>query len=412
MTRYLLIGFSLALISACANNPHSDNFATQFQSTPNRAFAPQGDVPQDLIQQHIDLNKQFEYLINNGKIKDVEDYFLQVNSTDTFLPIFGNNKGYYFTRILKGNIKLNAENFFRYVKMVVDSGGQWKYISIKQATRDQNATTISALVRLTLPNGHVEYINADYHVLAASNMQLFDFSFLDTVPSLRNQIIDDTKLRTSSILHPQQTQRSTPSYVQFLVIANGGDYKSALNIYNNFSDEYKNNSMLLISLLNLAWQNDNLEDISSAWNLLEQVADETKYLEYRIYFSRKLKKFDKCLQLIDRYQNLIGNDAGIMLLRAAVNWDNQQPEQALKFLKLAISQDNNYLNAYHLLYEILIELDRYDELSTLLDIYAVKFNYNFDQKYFKSEEKLKSFSQSKIFADWVKKYPEDLSKEE
>ena len=406
MSRALTIGVLLAMVSACSSTHYPGLYN---KNSGNTSYTKNPQISDAIIQKHIDLNKHLEYLINNGNIKDVEDYYRQINTIDTFVPLFENHNGYLFQKVLNATITQRTSSFFAYIKAVIDGGGQWKYLKIVQAEKRPFTITISALIRLTSSTGHIEYLYTNYSYLIEIKQHLFDFAFLDSLPPLRKQIIDDTNLRITNRPSSLDPQSFTPSYIQFLLIANGKDFKSALNIYNQFPADYQNQPVVISTLLNLAWQKNNKDDILSVWNILEKIEDDTKFIDYRIYFSRKLRKYERCFSLIDHYEALIGNDAGFMLQRAAVSLDNNDTDKTLQLLKIAISQDNDYLNAYHFLYEILLERERYDDLSTLLDIYAVKFNYVFDQKYFKTDEKLKKFSQSKVYAEWVKKYPEDLN---
>jgi tetratricopeptide (TPR) repeat protein len=115
-------------------------------------------------------------------------------------------------------------------------------------------------------------------------------------------------------------------------------------------------------------------------------------------------EYRRALRAADGVERAVGREAGVDCLRAAIYGASGRTAAAYSAFADAIEQDPAFEAAYWRLLDLLVADGKFADATLVLDVLAVKFEYEFDVDEFSEVESYRTFVRSSEFRRWAEEW--------
>ncbi|MGD8570074.1 MAG: hypothetical protein PVJ39_18450 [Gammaproteobacteria bacterium] len=387
------------LLSACAQQ--SQNLQQNRNAPPTSAPEDQSDVAV--------FNRKIEKSINAGDSSAVFDRLDIAKITEA-----ANNE----LAVIFGRPLLNEQRTARLadrieesVKGIIKNGGRWDFVRVMQSSADEQ--NHDCLIRLTTHDGGLSYLKLrlrktgdDYSISDIYRYNI-GMSLTETIVHLYNYTkIIDRNVKYQILEKKDDYEKRFKEVWTTVKLFNSAylnnDYDRVMDHYNNLPAELKGDTLFLVSLIELAGAIDN-EKYKEALALMHKYYDGQSMQVYLIDYYFFNGQYDAAKAEIDKLEKLVGPESGLDVLRASMAVYEKDYNTAMAYAKQALQKDADNKSAYDLLYDLFLDLQRYDDVVLILDIMENKFDYSYDRTLFEDEPDYAGFVKSEAYQTWSKK---------
>ena len=355
----------------------------------------------------VEVNQRIERAINEG---DTQALFAHIDIQGITAKANKTMKALYGQEVIKADrVKSLIGSIENDLRNHVNNQGRWKFVGTMEGTAINSYS--NSLIRIDQEDGGKDYlglqITVDGDQFVVEDMHRFHLSMglAKTLEHVYSYLFRVTQYYRFAIFEGKEESTKKRNEVLLLIKefnthASVRDYQKLKQTYLKLPDAFKNDILLLAALLAAGKNDDN--NYNDALTLLAQYykskIPKLEMVDYYIY----QKEYDKALELVDDFEQLIGQDAGLDLIRAGLYSLDQQFERSLQFCKRALEREPDYIDAYDMLYDDFRRLKRHDDMVLVLELMQAKFGYQYDRQTFESDPDYQAFVKSVAYQNWIK----------
>ncbi len=392
MVKYLLLAFSLSLLSACVSNSTRQTA----DSTPNTKL----ERPDEQS-----LSGFCEVL--SGKLSGDADTFIlahfdeQKFSDNVFLGVRSNTRSF---RAIKARMQESIKDLPR--GLVADTrGSKWDVIRFSQ-----QGNSAKCLLRNDFISSRGIQLIEFYLYEASDGIRIFNWKDqvknVLTSDMMRSVALDlqafDEKVARGQVEKGSQDEKDIKTLFTYIIALKNQDVRTAIEYYKQLPPNYKNNPVYGLRMVILGGTKGGKAYQESLQLFYDQFKNDERFdlLFMDYYFERK--QYQKALESIESAEKRIGPDTGFYLLKAVMYQEMGQTKKFYAMCLKLINHDVGYENTYWLLFDELVRQRQYEDAVLVLDVMHKAFSYSFSRDRFERDPDYAQLIRTNTFNQWIK----------
>ena len=392
MAKYLLLAFSLSLLSACVSNSP--------RQTAESGLNAQATRPAEQS-----LSGFCEVL--SQKLSGDADAFVTAHfderkfSDNVFLGVQSNTRSF---RAIKARMQETIRHLPR--GLVEDTrGSKWDVIRFSQ-----QGNSAKCLLRNDFISSRGIQLIEFYLYESGDGIRIFNWKDqvknVLTSDMMRSVALDiqafDEKVARGQVEKGSKEEKDIKTLFTYIIALKNQDARNAIDYYKQLPPRYKNNPVYGLRMVILGGVRGGKIYQESLQLFYDQFKNDERFdlLFMDYYFQRK--QYQKALASIESAEKRIGPDTGFYLLKAVMYQEMGQTKKFYAMCLKLIEHDVGYENTYWLLFDELVRQRQYEDAVLVLDVMHKAFSYSFSRNRFERDPDYAQLIRTNTFNQWIK----------